>query len=204
MTCQIPESNTSSEREQLQSSWAMFARYSVTLSEDGDYNKKTTIAEWLTLDEARAFEQRGNAALHRANPHYAGRWAKPAYGIHLHVPKLSKGVFLVGDLAFNKIYEPLHTCPKSGVEHGRLYLRPGVITDADATGRVIAITLLDGQVLHPTTACLVYSARHIDVAGFLKEPELASRIITDVNNVQHFLVKHQIRREPIIHHPIQE
>lgn len=147
--------------------WLDFARYSIYLTEEGDWTKKTEIGSWLPHKEAKEFTDQLNESL-RSTGKRRG-WASPAYGIQLHTPRIEKnGRAAAGDLVFIEKAEPFASFALSEVSVFRRFFTLGVVVSASES-RGITI-YRDSAGIHyasPRNPHVV-SAQDVDVDALLK------------------------------------
>lgn len=134
-----------SEVNQLNVDWHKVARYALTLSSDGDWNDKTTVAEWLTYAEATRLQNEMGAAL-LIKKGGIRRWADASYGISLHTPQIMKGnKASVGDLLLHEQVIPHGEFSLSGSYVVRQFLVAAEVTAVTSGGRILSYRDRDGE-----------------------------------------------------------
>lgn len=166
-TTLLPDVATFSSHNSDLGAWLDFARYSIYLTEEGDWTKHTEIGSWLRHNEAKELAAQLNESLRSAGKRRG--WASPAYGIQLHAPKIEKrGHAASGDLLFIEKAEPFTSFALSEVSVFRRFFTMGVVVSA-SEGRGIAI-YRDSAGIHyaPPRNPYVVSAQEVDVEALLK------------------------------------
>lgn len=198
-----------SEVNQLNDDWHKVARYALTLSSDGDWNDKTTVAEWLTYAEATRLKNEMGAAL-LIKKGGIRRWADASYGISLHTPQIMKGnKASVGDLLLHEQVIPHGEFSLSGSYVVRQFLVAAEVTAVTSGGRILSYRDRDGEHIQTPKKPYVVSASLIDVQGVL------TNILANVetrghwaaefcspNAIQSILVRHQRLKDPV--YPVME
>lgn len=188
--------------DQFDSDWYENARYSIYLTEDGDWTKKSQIGSWLTHNEARTLADRLNERL-RASGGRVG-WASPAYGIQLHTPRILKtAMACVGDLVFIEKVEPFDSYALSEVSIFRRFFIIGIVVAVGSNG-ISIYRDRDGIHYRAPRNPHVVSAMEVDTEGVLQK--ITSQIrggdrfsgeYARPSDASGILVRHQKNQPPV-------
>lgn len=147
--------------------WLDMARYSIYLTEEGDWTKKTQIGSWLRHKEAKELTAQLNESLRAAGKRRG--WASPAYGIQLHTPRIEKTArAAAGDLVFIEKAEPFASFALSEVSVFRRFFTLGVVVSASERRGITIYRDSDGIHYAPPRNPHVVSAQEVDVDALLK------------------------------------
>ena len=212
--CDITKPNPVDQRfdmelDRLRDDWLKTARYALTLSSDGDWNVKTTVAEWLTYAEATRLRKEMGAAL-LIKKGGIRRWADASYGISLHTPPITKGnKASVGDLLLHEQVVPHGEFSLSGSFVLRQFHVAAEVTTVTPGGRILSYRDRAGDHIQTPKKPYVVSSSVIDVQGVL------ANILANVktrgdwaaefgspNAIQSILVRYQRLKDPV--YPVME
>ena len=155
------------ELARMKAAWNAVARYRLTLSAEGDWNKKKVVEEWLTYAAAVELRERMNRILDATDPN-ARHWGCARYGIELITPTVHRGsrTAVQGDLLFHQVVVPHGPFALSECVVVRQFFLPAEILGV-VGGRIQCFRDRHGVHYSTPRNPHVISASELDVEGFL-------------------------------------